>query len=737
MSTVKNYFSNARFDIVAGASVALVALPLSLGIALASGTPPISGVVSSILGGIIGGFFTGVKAGIKGPPAGLIAVIISGMMALDTGNPIDTYRYVLAAFLVSGFLLTLIGLLRLGKIADFFPSSVVKGMLAAVGLIILAKQINVGLGVESQHSGALDVLLNLDYYLLNLNPVVTIITLNSLVLLILLPKLKNKFINVLPPPMWVLLCSVPFVLFFDFNLERDVELFGSQFPISPEYLIQIPDNLIKSLLFPDFGAINRLDFWILVLTLTVVSAIENLASAKAIEKLDPEKRPSRLNRELVSSGLITMISSLIGGLPVLTVIVRSSVNINHGGKNQLANLSHGLVLFLIVWFLGGLIQNLPLAALAAILIFTGYRLASPKIFKDAYERGVEQLIILVITILATLATGLLGGIVFGIISTLLIHFIRTGMSWKTFASYLLKPGIKTIRETNGYVVKIKGVANFFNILRIKNHLEKLPAKQRMVLELSNARIVDYTVLEFIHDFCSTYNDNGGKMELVGLDVHDASSDHPYSIHLHVPKHIQKLSRRQQHLQQLAHDVGAEFYPERIWQTPRCDKFQFFNTRPVEFKKNSMVGKFESLNASWEIADITFDEGVLMAADVYHVTILFIDFPFKIPVFTLEKEHLTDRILELAGVMDVDFVDHKSFSRNFLLQGPNKEEIADFFSQELLDFFVNREVYHLESNANSLMLFKFFRLASADNVDKMIDFSEKLTALFSKRSKELT
>lgn len=727
----KSALKNLRFDLAAGASVALVALPLSLGIAIASGTPAISGLISAMVGGIVAGFLGGTQVGIKGPGAGLIVVTLGALDYFDSngGGLIEAYPHVLGTFVVSGVLMGLIGVLRLGKIADVIPSFVVRGMLAAIGLIILAKQLDTAfLGEKGPFGNSLEILSNLDYYVKNINPVVAIITANCLVLLAVLPRIKNKVIDIFPPPMWVMLVSVPFVFVFDFFDERSFDLLGRTHEIGTHLLVEIPADLLEGLVYPKFSRMNEPFFWMTVISVTLVSTVENLASAKAIEGLDPFKRKTRMNKDMISSGLGTILASFIGGLPVITVIARSSVNINHGAKTLWANFWHGLLVLLLIFFFGSYVENVPLAALSAILLFTGYKLAAPKVFRDAYRHGSEQFLILVITIFATLSTDLIWGIVIGIVATITIHNLKSGMSIQTFFKYLIKPSIKVIEESGDLIVKIKGIANFFNILKIRKVIKLLPKRRHVLIEFSGARLIDYTVLEYLHKQIKEYNRSGGTMELIGLDVHEASGEHPYSIRVHLPELKKRLTRRQQHLQNFAIKNRWTFQSGINWETDVLEGFRFFDTRPVEYEKNVINGGYASLGINWKISDITFDEGALLATEVYHTTAQRINLPYDIPVFSMEKEHFTDRVLELAGFAEIDFSDHDKFSKNFLLTGDDRDAIREFFTKEIRDFFVSHEVYHVESNGRSLMLFKYFRLASFDNVVKMINFGKELAEI---------
>lgn len=721
---------NWRFDVSSGISTALVALPLGLGIALAAGLPATAGIFAAIIGGLLGSIYSGTHVGIKGPAAALVPVILFAIV--DFGGDLKTaFPIILAAFFISGLAQVLMGFLKLGIIADFFPASVVKGILAAVGLIILAKQIGPGLGVELIHNSNLDILLNTGQYLLMMNPYIAVITFTGIFLLVFIPRLRNKFINIVPPAMWVILVSFIFTYFIDFDTTRTIVVFGNTFHMGPNNLIDLPNDLLADITHPVFNQLQSLTFWKYVLTITLVSTIENLASTKAIEKLDPCKRKSKINRDLISSGFCTMISSLVGGLPVITVISRTSININHGARTKWSNFFHGLICLIVILLFGAFFERVPQAALSAILIYTGYKLASPKVFLDSYRVGIEQVVILSITIIATLATTIPAGIVIGIISTLIIHDIRSGLSSKLFLKYLIKPQIKVIKEERSrYVVKLKGIANFFNILRIQSVLNKLPKESNIILEFSNTRLVDYTVMEFLHDYMLEYNQNNGNLEVIGLDTHETSSSHPYSLHVHVPNKGKKLTKRQMSFELLAHENGWRFNSGIEWDTDECKAFHFFDTRPIEYRKNTIYGGFNELNVNWIIGDITFDEGALLATEVYRSTMQIIDLPFTIPSFSLEKEYLMDRILELAGSEDIDFSDHKKFSKNFILQSDNEEQVHEFFKQELLDFFVKHTFYRMESNGNSILMFHNFRLASIDGVKKMIEYSHELTTILS-------
>lgn len=719
-------------DLLAGFTVSLVALPLALGIGLASGAPPISGLISAIVGGVITTLYRGSHVAINGPANGLIVVILSAFAMLDDGSG-NTFQYILAASVIAGFLKFLLGVFKMGKFGDFFPSSVIIGMLAAFGIIIISKQIHIALGETTKASTSMGVILDIPNSLMELNPIVTLIGVLSLAILIIHPRVKNRFIHYIPSQLWVVIFALCMVYLFDFFQPRSYSLFGFTYHIGPEYLVQVPEKIFAGSYIPNFSQIGNPTFWLVVLSITLVGSIETILSAKAVDKLDPHKRHTKFNKELIGVGLATMISGFVGGLPVTTVIVRSSVNVNNNAQTRWSNLFHGLILILFLLLFSNIIEKLPLAALAAILVFTGYRLASPKMFRETARKGWEQVVILSSTLIFTLTLGLLWGIFLGIVVTVLIHYLRMNIPPEPFFRYLKNPFIKVVGEKkHKYYLKIKGISNFINILKLKNKIEIIPEGKNIIVDFSHTRLVDYTVLEYVHEYGEKYVREGGKFDIIGLDIHKTSTHFPYALHVmeaSKPDKIQ-LSKRQTDLKKIAFDNGWSYHPEMDWDTSNLRLFEFFKIRPIEFKKNIIHGSYPQHNVKWEFCDVTFDEGALIAKEVYHISLEVLYLPFFIPRFTLEKEKLMDKLLEMARHEDIDFEQNKAFSEKFLLKGPDEKAIRSFFTPDLIDFFNHGDIYHLESNGNALLVFKNLRLASPSEVSKMIRFSEKLIRKFS-------
>lgn len=712
-----------RNDLIAGFVVSLVALPLSLGIAVAGGAPPMAGLLSAIAGGLLTTFFRGSHIGINGP--GNVLIVIT-LVALETLGGEGTFATFLAASVITGAIQVVMGLAKLGKIGHAIPGSVVHGMLAAIGVIILSKQIHVALGREAPSGSALHAIEIIPESLLHLNPYVACIGVFSLLIILIHPRIKSKLIHFIPAPLWVLILSIPAAFLFGLYTPRTVTVLDYAFDITPKHLIQLPANLTDSLILPDFSRVGEGSFWLVVALLTIVLSVEDLAIVKAVEKLDPYRRPSNLNRDLIGIGLSTMAVACIGGLPVITVIARSSVNANHGAKTSWSNFAHGAFLLAFVLVLPGLIQLIPLAALAAILVYTGYQLTSPQVFKKIAQHGIEQLLVFCVTILATLVEGIMVGIVGGMALNLVVHLAKSGLSWRANLRAIVTPTIDVVHERHeGYYVRPHGLMTFLTLLPLRSKLNGLPAGAHLILDFHKTQLVDHTILEFVHDFRRRYRQDGGELDIVGLDVHQASSDHPTALHtLARPKRQSRLTHRQQDLHDLAEKYGWNFDPNIHWDVEQLSDFQFFETRPIEYRNNVITGDLVP-GLGWEISDITFDEGALHAAQVYHTTIGVIHLHTALPEFTLEKEEFFDRLMEFAGYRDIDFKLFPKFSSKFVLKGDNEDDLREFFTEERVAFFEQEEVYHIESRGSRLLIFRYLRLGGATDLVRMVTFCRKL------------
>lgn len=520
---------NWRFDLISGFLVFLIALPLCIGIAIASGFPPMSGIISAVIGGLVVSRISGSYVTINGPAAGLIVVILTSVQNLGGGDAMAGFRYTLAAIVVASVFQILMGLLKAGKLNAYFPASVVHGMLAAIGVIIMAKQIHVLLGVKPESKEIIDTILEIPHSIATMNPAIALIGVVGLLILTLWNQTKNRYLKMIPGPLMVVIVGIALGHYFDLSTEHTYSLghFGwvfhaSEFSVGPKYLVTVSDHILSSFYAPDFGKLWTSEFLAAVVAICLVGSLETLLSATAVDKLDPYKRESNLNRDLTAVGIGNLLAGAVGGLPMIAEIVRSSANVNNGARTGWANFFHGAFLALFVLFVPSLIHQIPLASLAALLVFTGFRLASPKEFAKTMQIGKEQLFIFTATILAVLATDLLVGVLAGIAIKIAIHLSR-GVP----LSNLVRINF-TIKESppQHFTVRIEGSAIFANFVGLKSELADIPAGQSLFFDVTDASYIDHTVMEFIEQFQHDYIDRGGKCVVKGLDELVGYSEHP-------------------------------------------------------------------------------------------------------------------------------------------------------------------------------------------------------------------
>lgn len=524
---------NWQADMLSGFLVFLIALPLCLGISLASGFPPVAGIFTAIIGGIVVSFFGGSNLTIKGPAAGLIVIALSAVEELGKGDAMLGYKLALATIVIAGVLQILFGILKSGILSDFFPSAAVHGMLAAIGIIIGAKQVHTLVGIKPVSKETLGLIAEIPNSIMNMNPEIAIIGAISLLILFTMPLFKNKYIKMLPAPLVVVLVAIPLGYFFNVGVEHKyLFLAGHEYTIGPRFLVTLPNNLFSAVTFPDFSHLFTATSIKYIIMFALVGTLESLLSSKAIDTLDPYHRKSDMNRDLLGVGVGNTLAGLIGGLPMISEIVRSSANINNGGRTWWSNVFHGMFLLLFVALFPTLIHQIPLSALAAMLIFTGYRLASPKEFYKTYKIGKEQLLIFVVTIVATLATDLLVGIAIGIATKLAVHFAN-GLPPK----YAFKPMFTVTTNQDKFTIDVFHSAVFSNYIKLKQSLDSLPRGKNITIDFANAKLVDHTVMENLHHYQRDYQKSGGEFEIAGLDNHVTNSDHPLSARRVVEKNV--------------------------------------------------------------------------------------------------------------------------------------------------------------------------------------------------------
>jgi len=526
-------------DATAGFLVFLIALPLCLGISVASGFPPIAGVFTAVVGAFVTTFISNSELTIKGPAAGLIVIVLGAMQAFGYTagqNPdadLIAYRMTLAVGCVAGFVQMLFGLLRAGVLGNFFPTAVVHGMLAAIGVIIVLKQLPVAVGQKAAGE-PLEILRDLPQTMSELNPLIACIGALSLFVLFAWPHLRGRlglrWLKVIPGQLVVLLMAVPLGMLFGLGHDHTYDFAGHAYPLGPSFLVNVPRNLWAAVAFPDFSvfttAATRGAGVVWVLMFALVGNLESLLSAKAIDMFDPWHRKTKLDRDLVAVGIANVAAASIGGLPMISEIVRSKANIDNGACTRFADLWHGLFLLAFVALLPGLICTIPLAALAAMLVYTGCRLASPNEFISVYKIGREQLAIFVCTLVGVLATDLLVGVMIGIAVKLVIHLLN-GLPIRS----IFKPFLEvTVLDDTTVQVDARGSAVFSNWIPFRRQLCQLGLEQQnnVVVNLEGTKLVDHSVMEGLHELQADFQRAGLTLDVVGLGEHRALSAHPFA-----------------------------------------------------------------------------------------------------------------------------------------------------------------------------------------------------------------
>ena len=511
---------NWRSDMVSGFLAFLLALPLSLGIAKASEFPPAMGVLTAMVGGLFVSFFAGSRLTIKGPAAGLITICAGAVV--EFGGGAHGWHLALGAIVVASLLQMLFGFLRFGSLSDFFPHSVVHGMLAAIGLIIFAKQIHVLLGIDPatlKGLGLFQLYAHIPASIAHADPHVALVGALSLAIIFGLPLLKVPGLKKVPVPMLVLLVTVPLALILDF---RHTEPVFDMVTIGNFW-----DNVGLNV---DFSMIGSGVFWKYVLMLLFIGSLESLLTVKAVDSLDPWKRASSANQDLIAVGAGNVLSGLLGGLPMISEVARSSANVAFGARSRWSNFFHGLFLFVAMLLCIPLIEMIPNAALAALLIAVGYRLASPHEFFKVYRIGAEQLAIFVVTVLVTLSTDLLMGVGAGIATKMLFNLLHRVPLGNFFSARYSRSKVDGEER-----IEVQGAAIFSNLLGFKKLFAQLDRSGRVSLSFAKAQLVDHTFMEFLEHLKEEFAHAGGELTVAGIDDLKPFSAHPLAARKRLPR----------------------------------------------------------------------------------------------------------------------------------------------------------------------------------------------------------
>jgi MFS superfamily sulfate permease-like transporter len=501
------YTSHLKGDVPAGIVVFLVALPLCLGIALASGAPLFSGLIAGLIGGLIVAWLSGSQLSVSGPAAGLTVIVLNAI------EKIGSFEGFLTALVIAGFLQLVLGYLRAGVIGAFFHSAVIKGMLAAIGLILIIKQLPHATGYDASFEGDESYMketvgssfFELIDALKAISPGAVAISSIALLILIVweLPWFKKrKLFSLIPGP----LVAVAWGVAYNLAAVR----YAPEWAVSAKHMVTLPvlDHpaaLFDQFLSPDWSFLANPEIYTVAVTMTIIASLETLLSLEAVDKLDPLKRIAPTNRELKAQGIGNMISGMLGGLPITAVIVRSSANINAGGRSRVACFVHGVCLLISLLFFTRYLNYIPLACLAAILLQTGYKLAKPKLFKEYYRKGFSQFLPFVVTVGAIIATDLLMGMAIG---------MAVGMYYVIKANY--HAAITMTQDDSHYVISLNKDVSFLNKALLRKFFLKIEENSTVLIDASKAQFIDHDILETIEDFLSAAPDDNIKVKIVDL-----------------------------------------------------------------------------------------------------------------------------------------------------------------------------------------------------------------------------
>lgn len=711
---------NWRADAVSGFLIFLIAMPLCLAISKASGFPPIAGIYTAIIGGILVSLFMGARLTIKGPAAGLIAIAVGAVEELGKGDNMKGYQLTLAVIVVAAIIQILFGIFKAGRLGDFFPASAVHGMLAAIGIIIVAKQLPVLLGAKPAGKEPLELLAEIPFLIGNMNPEVSFIGIVSLLILFCLPLVKVKALRLIPPPMVVLLIAVPLASYYDFAHEHDYTLGEISYHIIPgNLLVQLPDSFLGGISFPNFSEIFSPTSLKYIAMFALVGSLESILSAKAIDILDPFKRKSDLNKDTLAVGVGNLISGSIGGLPMISEIVRSSANINNGAKTRWSNFFHGVFLLAFVALASDLIRMIPNSALAAMLIYTGYRLASPKEFKKTWNIGWDQLTIFIVTIVITLATDLLVGIFAGVLTQFIIHFF----SGARFAT-LFKSSFEIRENDNSYFVKVRDAAIFSNYLSFKKCLDQIKPGRNVTFDFAEAHIIDHTLLEHLHHFEEDYHTLGGRVHMLGMGNHRATSDHPLATRKISPQRPDRmefrLSKRQMELRDFAEQLDFTFYPMTVRSMAKFKEFSIERASRVLYEEN-ILSRYTDYGKV-EISDVQLVHGAGSAQQDCMMTVFVVsDLDITIPAFALEPERLWTKLFEHSFGRDIDFPQHPDFSKKYYLRADHDQAVRRFFREHLITFLEMHQDIHIESRRGKLLIYDKHSKLSSEEIQSVLLF----------------
>lgn len=709
-----------RYDLLAGLQVALVSLPLSLGIAVASGAPPVTGIISAIIAGLIFPFLGGAYVTISGPAAGLAPALLAGMVLLGDGDLAAGYPLLLVAICLTGLVQIVLSVFKAGKwVAMFLPVTVVEAMLAAIGLMIIIKQVPALLGdLAPPAKTMLQSIADLPASFLRIEEPVLAIGMLSLFLMFFLNRTRRAWLRKIPAPLTV--CAVGVALGFVSGLDA-------------KYLIAMPADILEGGITPPaFETVwNRSELWgsilVIVITLTLIDGIESLATIKAVDKIDPFQRKSHPNITLRAMGISNMLSSIFGGLTIIPGGVKSRANIDAGGRTLWANFYNATFLIVFLFFATDLIRHIPLASIGAVLVYVGWRLCEPAVFRKTFAIGRDQFIILLITIAAILATDLLAGIVIGVVAEIVmlsyllmpsIRLVLTGrLGFTRFFAFLgqsltvlfRSPVITLKQESDGerphYRLSLSSVVGF-NLLPLDRALTSLPDNAGVTLAVSESgRIIDHTAMEYLHQFQEESLRQRRPFVLQGTEGFYPFTSHPLSARMQDTKLVKEKAERtvrEQAMAETASRLGLEFAPDAVATLNRHD-FIYLRRGENRLEHNVMSGRYRGCQVK------LFDYSHTAAPDYYvehHHTLISLhrsgDLP-PLPNLAVTPGHYLERYL--VAYREVNLKGLDPFAQHSRVYAEDLARGRALLDGGLASLMIEHPDFYVESRDNVLLAFR--------------------------------
>lgn len=728
-----------RYDLLAGLQVALVSLPLSLGIAVASGAPPVTGLISAIIAGLIFPFLGGAYVTISGPAAGLAPALLAGMIMLGDGNLEAGYPLLLVAICLTGLVQIVLSLFNAGRFALLLPVTVVEGMLAAIGIMIIVKQVPALLGsLIPPAKDMLAAIVKLPEHFLNIDPAIATVGGVCLFLMFYLNRTRRAWLRRIPPPLFVAAVGIGL---------------GYLFQLDPKYLIAMPQDILEGgITLPAFQEVwNRPELWgsvlLVVITLTLIDGIESLATIAAVDKIDPYQRKSNPNVTLRAMGISNTLSSIFGGLTIIPGGMKSRANIDAGGRTLWANFYNAVFLIVFLFAAKDLIARIPLAAIGAILVYVGWRLCEIRVFHKTFAIGRDQIVIFVVTIVAILATDLLVGILIGIAAeiALLVYLLTPSLRavltgrisfsdafkllWENFTGLFRNPVIKVKAEEGEgrthYRISLGSIV-CFNLLPLEKLLRALPSNAGVTLVVTESgRIIDHTAMEYLHQFREECLHAGRPFDTLGLDNFYQFTPHALSARMHDAKLLKekaRLSAREQQMAAVARHHGFQFAPSTV---PTLNSYDFVYLRRGADRQESnvMTGVYRGCRIR------LFDYSHTAAPDYYaehRHTLIILDRVEADGAFVPNLAITPGSYLEryLVEYQEVELTNQPALARHYRLYAHDPARALAWVESKLAPLLLARPGFYVETRDNVVLIFRPDQaLEPPEAIELLLTFAE--------------